>query len=233
MQAWKFTPSHLRESLSMTFEHSQEPTPISIGEFGPEALILHAPEVGAAALAHWVRSVVGDRVRQVIPGDRTVTVHCVSRSERSQIVTDLRSQWTPIHAATPPHLDTLVCPVRFDGEDLAMVADHARMSQGELIALLESVVFEVAFCGFAPGFGYLRGVPEILHLPRRSTPRPRVPAGSLAIAAGYAAIYPHASPGGWHLLGTCGLTLWDVTRTPPAQMQPGRRVVVRALDGRP
>lgn len=205
--------------------------PISISEFGPEALIIHAPEVGTAALAHWVRGVLGGHVRQVIPGDRTVTVHCASRVQRDHAVAEVRTQWTQIQAPTPPQFETLVCPVRFDGEDFAMVAAHAGLSQSDLVALLESLTLEVAFCGFAPGFGYLRGLPEILHLPRRDTPRSRVPAGSLAIAAGYAAIYPHASPGGWHLLGTCALALWDVDRTPPALMQPGRPVVLRCEDG--
>ena len=69
--------------------------------------------------------------------------------------------------------------------------------------------YEVAFLGFLPGFAYLTGIDPALALPRRATPRPRVPAGALAIAAGYAGIYPIASPGGWHLLGTALVPVWD------------------------
>lgn len=215
----------------MRISDREDPAPISIGEFGPEALIIEAPDVGTATLAHWVRGILGDQARQVIPGDRTVTVHCSSRVQRDHARAEVRTRWTDLEAPTLPQSETLECPVRFDGEDLAMVAAHAGLSQHDLVALLESLTLEVAFCGFAPGFGYLRGLPEILHLPRRDTPRPRVPAGSVAIAAGYAAIYPHASPGGWHLLGTCSMPLWDTTCDPPAQMQPGRRVVLRAESG--
>ena len=73
-----------------------------------------------------------------------------------------------------------------------------------------------AFCGFAPGFAYLRGLDPALHLPRRATPRTRVPAGAVAIADTYAAVYPSASPGGWHLLGHTDARLWDAEREPPA-----------------
>ena len=81
--------------------------------------------------------------------------------------------------------------------------------------------YTVAFCGFAPGFAYLTGLPTALQLPRRATPRPRVPAGSVAIAGELAAVYPTASPGGWHLIGRTDLTLFDVDRDPPALFSPG------------
>jgi KipI family sensor histidine kinase inhibitor len=86
------------------------------------------------------------------------------------------------------------------------------------------VEYEVSFCGFAPGFAYLVGLPHQLHLPRRASPRTRVPAGSVAIAATYSAVYPRESPGGWHLLGTTNASMWDVSRQPPALLQPGMGV---------
>jgi KipI family sensor histidine kinase inhibitor len=115
-------------------------------------------------------------------------------------------------------------PVRYDGDDLADVAERCSLSIDQVIALHGSVVFSVEFCGFSPGFSYLRGLPPQLHLPRRNSPRPRVPAGSVAIAAHYAAVYPSESPGGWHLLGTTNSRMWDITRDPPALLQPGQRV---------
>lgn len=90
----------------------------------------------------------------------------------------------------------------YDGPDL----DDVRRARGfatidDLIAAHSSQSYTVEFLGFAPGFAYLVGLPESLQLPRRATPRQRVPAGSLAIAAGYTAVYPFDSPGGWHLIG--------------------------------
>ena len=78
--------------------------------------------------------------------------------------------------------------------------------------------------GFAPGFAYLRGLDEALWVPRRSTPRTRVPAGSVAIASTYSAVYPGVSPGGWHLLGSTSTRVWDVDRDPPALLEPGTDV---------
>ena len=115
-------------------------------------------------------------------------------------------------------------PVRYDGEDLDDVARACSLSVEQVISLHSGADFEVSFCGFAPGFAYLLGLPDELHLPRRASPRARVPAGSVAIAARYSAVYPRESPGGWHLLGTTTATLWDIAREQSALLQPGTRV---------
>jgi KipI family sensor histidine kinase inhibitor len=78
--------------------------------------------------------------------------------------------------------------------------------------------------GFAPGFAYLGPLPPQLVTPRRSTPRPRVPPGSVAIAGSQTGIYPLATPGGWHLLGRTDAPLWDPQRDPPALLRPGQFV---------
>jgi KipI family sensor histidine kinase inhibitor len=114
--------------------------------------------------------------------------------------------------------------VRYDGEDLDAVARQAGLSAAEVVARHSAPVYTVAFCGFAPGFGYLTGLDEALWLPRHATPRTRVPAGSVAIADRYAAVYPQASPGGWNLLGRTDATVWDPARQPPAMFAPGTRV---------
>ena len=90
----------------------------------------------------------------------------------------------------------------YDGEDLADVAAACGMSTDEVVRRHVAGRYTCAFCGFAPGFAYLTGLDPALHLPRRPTPRTRVPAGAVAIAAEYTAVYPSPSPGGWHLLGT-------------------------------
>jgi UPF0271 protein len=92
--------------------------------------------------------------------------------------------------------------VRYDGADLAEVARAAGVSPDEAAALHAGRVYEVAFVGFQPGFAYLRGLDPRLVVARRASPRPRVPALSVAVAGPYTGVYPFASPGGWSLLGT-------------------------------
>ncbi|RAO56749.1 Transcription elongation regulator [Micromonospora noduli] len=118
----------------------------------------------------------------------------------------------------------VVVPVTFDGPDLPAVAEHWGVDVPAVRHRLTSTRFRVAFCGFAPGFPYLTGLPAELALPRLATPRPRVPAGSVALAGPYAGIYPGASPGGWLLVGRTDLVLFDVAADPPARLGPGTTV---------
>jgi KipI family sensor histidine kinase inhibitor len=118
----------------------------------------------------------------------------------------------------------LVLPVSYDGVDLDAVAAEARCSVEDVIARHSGAIYTVAFCGFSPGFGYLRGLDPSLQLPRLATPRTEVPAGSIAVAGEFTGVYPRASPGGWRLLGHTDSVLWDASRTPPALLAPGVRV---------
>lgn len=116
-------------------------------------------------------------------------------------------------------------PVRYDGEDLESLARTLGMTRSALIARHTGTDFVAAFAGFAPGFVYLAGGdPCFAHVTRRAVPRTRVPAGSVALAGGFGAVYPSESPGGWQLLGHTPLRLWDLDRANPALIQPGCRV---------
>jgi KipI family sensor histidine kinase inhibitor len=110
------------------------------------------------------------------------------------------------------------------GPDLSEVAARAGMSPEEVIALHAAPTYHVYMLGFAPGFVYLGELPEALRLPRRATPRARVPAGSVAIASDLTAIYPLESPGGWHLIGLTPLLLWDMARRDEPLLKPGDHV---------
>jgi KipI family sensor histidine kinase inhibitor len=134
----------------------------------------------------------------------------------------LRS-WSP-GAALPPG-PLVEVPVVFDGPDLDAVA--ARCG-GDPVAMLTSVELTSAFCGFAPGFAYLVGLPDELRMPRLDRPRARVEPGSVGLADGYCGIYPTASPGGWRIVGHTDAVLWDVARPQPALLAPGTRVVLRS-----
>ncbi|WP_141726123.1 5-oxoprolinase subunit B family protein, partial [Actinacidiphila rubida] len=115
-------------------------------------------------------------------------------------------------------------PVRFDGPDLDGVAALWRTTAPEVVRIVTAAPLRVAFCGFAPGFGYLTGLPPDRHVPRRATPRTGVPAGSVGLAGPYAGVYSRASPGGWQIVGTTEALLWDAAREPAALLAPGRAV---------
>ncbi|WP_433011337.1 5-oxoprolinase subunit B family protein [Kribbella sp. CA-294648] len=114
-------------------------------------------------------------------------------------------------------------PVVYDGEDLSDVAELLGCSVSELIKRHTCEDWTVAFCGFAPGFGYLTGAGH-WDIPRRKTPRTKVPAGAVALAGEFSGIYPRESPGGWQLLGHTPLQIFDQNRDPAALLQPGRHV---------
>jgi len=127
-------------------------------------------------------------------------------------------------AEAPPPTDPArvhQIPVRYDGEDLAELAQRAGMSAGDFAARHAGTEYQVAFVGFQPGFAYLGGLPRELHALRRASPRARVAPGSVAIGGEWTGVYPLASPGGWHLLGRTDVVLFDAAAESPALLQPG------------
>ena len=160
----------------------------------------------------------------VIPAACTVMVRFdTTRTSYQQIV-----QWISRARATvrdgPDRAATVTVPVRYDGADLAEVAEMRDLTLEQVIALHCEPEYTVAFCGFAPGFAYLVGSPTALHVPRRTSPRSSVPAGSVGLAGEFSGIYPAALPGGWQLIGTTHLTMFDIHRDPPTLLTPGTRV---------
>lgn len=117
----------------------------------------------------------------------------------------------------------------YDGDDLADVAELTGLSVEGVVAAHTGQIWTVAFAGFAPGFGYMVGQNEVLTVPRRSSPRTAVPAGSVALGGQYSAVYPRRSPGGWQLIGRTGARMWDLDRAQPALVRPGDRVQYRAV----
>ncbi|MFD3722900.1 allophanate hydrolase subunit 1 [Streptomyces sp. NPDC058674] len=192
---------------------------------GGEALLIEVASAAEVAALHAEllrRRAAGELggVREVVPAARTVLLDGV-REPAALAARIAGWQVPPLDAAEGPLVDV---PVRYDGPDLAEVARRWDVAPGEVPGLVGGIVFRVAFCGFAPGFGYLTGLPERLHLPRRSTPRTAVPTGSLALAGEYAGVYPRSSPGGWQLIGSTDAVLWDPEREPAALFAPGVRV---------
>lgn len=194
---------------------------------GESALLVEG--LDASTAARLAASVRRDRARwgepvEVVPGAETVLLDGL-RDVAAAVAAV--ATWEPEAAA--PGTDRVVLPVRYDGADLERVARLWQVSVAEVVARHTATEFTVAFCGFAPGFAYLTGLPAAWAVPRLATPRPRVPVGSVALAGSWCGVYPTSSPGGWLLLGTTDAPLWDLDRARPALLEPGARVRCQAV----
>jgi KipI family sensor histidine kinase inhibitor len=158
---------------------------------------------------------------EIVPGARTVLLDGLD--DLAATVEHLQT-WPPPERVPDAAGELVDIPVRYDGPDLAQVASLWGVSVDDAVTVHSGTDFVVAFCGFAPGFAYLAGLPQERAVPRLSTPRTRVSAGSVGLAGQYCGIYPNDSPGGWQLIGRTDVTLWDLGRPSPALLTPGTRV---------
>ena len=147
-------------------------------------------------------------------------------TRRLRALQPVRGRRPEVECAHADSSRVLEVPVRYDGADLAEVAALWGCDVAEVVRRHTGDRWTVAFCGFAPGFGYLVADEGGHHwdVPRRDVPRTRVPAGSVGLAGPYTGAYQRASPGGWQLVGRTTLELFDATREPPALLTPGRPV---------
>ncbi len=170
----------------------------------------------------------GARIRDVVVGYCSVTVYydplridpLVFESELRVLASDVPA--APV--ADGPIVEVPVCYGGAYGPDLADVAVSAGLTIDEVIALHSGATYRVYVVGFVPGFPYMAAVDTRIALPRRATPRARVPAGSVAIAAGQTGIYPADTPGGWHLIGRTHVKPYDQSRADAFLFHPGDRV---------
>ena len=162
-------------------------------------------------------------VEELVPAARTILVEYHASATRAEtLVQDIAARSLTQGAERS---DTLIeIPVHYNGEDLAEVAQILGITADEVVQRHTGSEYTVAFTGFAPGFAYLSGGHPSLNVPRRSTPRTRLPAGSVGLAGTFSGVYPQASPGGWQIIGTTPVAMWDITRAQPALLQPGYRV---------
>jgi KipI family sensor histidine kinase inhibitor len=193
---------------------------------GDRALLAEVADLDAVAALHAaLRRAPLPGQRELVPAARTVLVVLDRRPTGADVEAVRHVPVVP--TAGPGDGPVVDLPVVFDGPDLGEVARLTGRSVPDLIAALSAADLVVAFGGFAPGFAYLAGLPKDLHVPRRATPRTRVPAGSVGLAGPFAGAYPRASPGGWQLVGRTDAVLFDVDRDPPALLVPGTRVRFR------
>lgn len=183
-----------------------------------------------AVLGHFaaldVAGLVG--VTELIPAADTIMVHYDPlRTTPEELAQRIRE--VPALRHIEHNLETMTIDVVYAGEDLEEVAKSLHVGVDELIRRHTGATWSGAFAGFAPGFVYCVGDDPLFDVPRRSSPRARIPAGSVAVASNFSAVYPRESPGGWQLLGRTAQPMWDLERETPAAVQPGQQVQYRAV----
>ena len=203
--------------------------PLRFLPYGERALLVELIDTDAVAgYAAALRASCVPAIVEIVPAARTVLVvfdeTATTQSEMQRRLEAIDS--LPVDA--PPG-GVVVIDVQYDGDDLAAVAEHCALEIADVIRRHSAAIYRSAFCGFAPGFAYLTGLDPVLVVPRLATPRPRVRAGSVAIAAKYCGVYPRDMPGGWRIVGHTDAPLWDLAREQPALLAPGTVVRFRAL----
>lgn len=190
-----------------------------VRSYGPRAAIVDCDAEAVLRLSGALQST--GMFDEVVPAEMSVLVTW----ETHRSVDDLQGvlETLDISGAAPVGREIEI-PTVYDGEDLAEVAAIAGLSVARVITLHSETTYLAAFAGFAPGFMYCTGLPDTLTIPRRDTPRTRVPKGSVAIADRYTAVYPLDSPGGWNLIGRTDMELFDLHAAEPAVIRPGDRV---------
>ena len=224
------------------------PAAPAVEPFGDAALLVSAADPDRTAYAAWAGAVAAaiQAGRRATPAiGRPVAAHdtilvpfdpltleledaiAIARSAVSGVAAAIGggpAERRGDRAATDRSIEIAVRYGGADGPDLDDVAATCGLRPADVVELHAGARYRVLFLGFAPGFGYLGGLPAALATPRRTSPRERIPAGSVAIAGEHSAVYPLAMPGGWHLIGRTDAILFDPRADPPALLRPGAAV---------
>ncbi len=221
------------------------PAPWSCRPCGEAALLVDLPDLAAV---HRLAAALSDRppagLVEVVPGAATLLVRFdPGGTDHAAIEAAVAAVAAPAagggagrrraagtrEPGTAAREATVTVRVRYDGPDLTAVAELVGCSVEEVVAAHTGTAWQVGFGGFAPGFCYLVGGDPRLEVPRLETPRTRVPAGAVGLAGRFSGVYPRPSPGGWRIIGSTDVTLWDPDRDPPALLRPGMTVAFEAV----
>jgi KipI family sensor histidine kinase inhibitor len=188
---------------------------VNLKAYGDTALLLDCESLDEAQ--RWFAALHGDA--EAVLGARSVLLRGEPSALRSLV-----DRTTPADLTAALDGPEIEIPVVYDGADLDDVSRHTGLSADEVVGAHTGTRWTVAFGGFAPGFSYLVGGDPRLHVPRRDSPRGRVPAGSVGLAGEFSGIYPRESPGGWQLIGRTDLSMWDTSREEPALLTAGMMI---------
>lgn len=198
----------------------------SVLAYGDRALLVELEDTDrVVAWAQALREQPPPGVVDLVPAAATLLVIIDEGADVAavrRVLEGLRIE--PADASAVDEGDVVEIPVTYDGPDLADVAELTDLTEREVVEAHTGTTWRVAFGGFAPGFGYLIGGDARLEVPRRDSARTAVPAGAVGLAGEFSGVYPRESPGGWQLIGTTSVAMWDLDRDPPALLRAGARV---------
>ena len=215
--------------------------PFQIKKFGPGALLLEWPQqvqletlLDIAGFTRFLRSgKLPEADWELIPVYCSLTLYKHgSAIDAGKLIPQIQAWYAEYPGPGAADTRTWELPVCYTGDfapDLEATAGYLGITPDALVALHSGTTYRVYGVGFLPGFLYLGGVPEALEIPRRNTPRLRVPKGSVGLAGKQTGIYPQESPGGWHLIGNCPIPLFDPGRKPPFFINLGDAVCFRPV----
>jgi KipI family sensor histidine kinase inhibitor len=209
----------------------------TVHDYGDQALLLDFDDI--AEVLAWAAAIIRadlPGVLDVVPGARTVLVTLTGpryQAPTRQRLATIMPDPSEVAADAADRRADVVIDVVYDGADLEEVARLTGLDTAAVVAVHTGTLWRVGFSGFAPGFAYLVGGDDRLHVPRRAEPRTKVPAGSVGLAGEFTGVYPRQSPGGWQLIGRTAedqAALWDIDRDEPALLTPGKWVEFRSVD---
>jgi KipI family sensor histidine kinase inhibitor len=206
---------------------------LAIRPYGREAILVELDGVAEMmALQSTLEELALPGVTDLMPGARTVLVRfSPSAITAAALAARVRqAAESPGDAARVAGGSPVVVPIVYDGPDLDHVANTCGLSTAEVVRRHLGGEYVVAFIGFAPGFYFLAGGDPALQMPRRESPRTKLPGGSVGLASEFTGIYPRESPGGWQIIGHTSAPLWDLTVHPSAMLAPGTRVRFEEVD---
>jgi KipI family sensor histidine kinase inhibitor len=203
----------------------------TVVDYGDRALMVQCGSTAEVlAWADALRAAAIPSVVDVVPAARTVLVKLDGPRYQGVVRQRLRKMRVgSAPDASSERRTDVVIDVVYDGPDLGEVAAHTGLTTAAVIDAHTGTPWRVGFSGFAPGFAYLVDGDPRLRVPRRPEPRTSVPAGSVALAGEFSAVYPRQSPGGWLLIGRTDAVLWDLQRPNPALLTQGMWVQFRAV----
>lgn len=204
---------------------------------GADAVLVECADAAdAAGLARWLadrEASSGLGIRELVPGAATLLAVAAPGALAAVVAVIAEAPAVGGLPGAAAGGEVVTLRVRYDGEDLAAVAESLGMSAEALVRAHAAADWRVDLIGFAPGFGYASAADWPHRIPRLATPRERVPAGAVALADGWSAVYPRASPGGWRLIGHTDAVLWDAAAEPPSPLAAGVRIRYVDVTGAP
>lgn len=177
---------------------------------------------------------MGEYVLETVPAYNSLTVFFdTSKIKYSGVVADLKEIYSTKDQKLLTAYKIWKIPVCYDKKfalDLDEISQVKKMSRDEIVELHTSVLYDVYFIGFLPGFLYLGGLDEKLHFPRKKKPRREIKRGDVGIAGNQTGVYPRVSPGGWNIIGNSPLTFFDINEFPPCFAFAGDKIQFVSID---